>query len=520
MGYRRMDNRDLWEVYRRWTRGQGIKRIAAAENRDRKTVREYIRSLEALGFRREDAMVEPDEFHRRTSAVLAEKTSRTMPVREELEPYREELEELIGRSDEPLVAKNAFLVVKRKYELAVSYETFKRFARDHRLGELDRKQMIRIELPPGLETQLDYGKVGRLHDVLAQRDRVVWAFCAILSSSRLPFVQFVYTQDQSSFVTSVVDMAEFYGGVTEIISIDNLKAGVVKPDLWDPKINRALADAAAYYQTFIDPCRVARATDKAKVERLVPVVRQMFRMLKELHPTANLSELNHYALEWCLNEYGRRDHGTTGVPPIEAFENERAHLKPLPEKRFVVPIWKQVTVHSGDQFVIFNRMHFSMPAKWRGRKLWACYAAPLIRFYSDEQLVRQYVVRSGQRRYWKPEDFPPEVERMMDGGYPAWLVEQAAVFGVSAQAMIAGVLKPNAYLNGRRARAMLTIMEKHHRMPYFDEVCERARCRSVELPKTFKRMLETAAARERLSQSLTISERGAEMIRDINYYLN
>ena len=34
-------------------------------------------------------------------------------------------------------------------------------------------------------------------------------------------------------------MFEYYGGVTEVLSLDNLKAGVIKPDLYDPKLNKA-----------------------------------------------------------------------------------------------------------------------------------------------------------------------------------------------------------------------------------------------------------------------------------------
>ena len=214
MGYRRMDVQDLWEIYRRWTARQSVSRMATAERRDRRTVGEYIAAMRSVGLE---------------------------PEGEQLS--REELRQLVGRSADPLVAKNAFLVVKQKYDLQVSYETFKRVARENRLGEQPRRRIIRIELPPGLETQLDYGKVGHMDDPVEQRNRVVWAFCAVLSNSRLPFVQFVFSQDQSSFTGSFVDMVEFHDGVSELISIDNLKSAVVRPDLWDPKINRAFADA-------------------------------------------------------------------------------------------------------------------------------------------------------------------------------------------------------------------------------------------------------------------------------------
>ena len=328
MGYRRMDRQDLWEIYRRWVAGHSVSHIAASEERDRKTVREYIAGLQSVGLTSEQPPIEQEEFDRRIAGLLPERTERAAPIRTRLEPYRQELERLITRKDEPLKPKTAFLVIKRKYDLEVSYETFKRFARVHRLGERERTVMIRIELPPGLETQLDYGKVGSLADALRSKNRVVWAFGAVLSHSRLPFVQFVYTQEQTSFVTSFVDMVHFYGGASELVSIDNLKSGVIKPDLWDPKINRAFAEAAAYYQTFVDPCRVARATDKGKVERMMPVMRQLFRMLKELYPSADLAELNRHALHWCTEEYGLREHGTTGVQPMEAFR-----VSPIPWTR-------------------------------------------------------------------------------------------------------------------------------------------------------------------------------------------
>ena len=72
-------------------------------------------------------------------------------------------------------------MVRTKYELSVSYATFKRFARQQGLSRVERKRMIRIELPPGLETQLDYGKVGTLRDGARGAPSTVWAFCGVLT---------------------------------------------------------------------------------------------------------------------------------------------------------------------------------------------------------------------------------------------------------------------------------------------------------------------------------------------------
>jgi len=521
MGYRAMNKRDLWEIYRRWQSQQSLSRIAGSEGRDRKTVRQYLRRFVAVGLEQTGAAVEQQRFYEMVGTTLPARAVQHGPSWEQLRQHTDELRELINRSKESLKPKTAFLVIKSKYELEASYETFKRFARHHGLSRKESRRMIRIELPPGLETQLDYGLVGSLADPVSKKDRAVWAFCAVLAHSRLPYFEFVRKQDQSEFASSVVSMLhDGYGGSTEWITIDNLKAGVIKPDLWDPQINRSLAEVASYYELFINPCRVGRSTDKGKIERLVPVARELFRMLKELHPSAGLIELNQRALAWCREVYGRKEHGTTGVAPMEAFEEERQKLHSLPAERFQVAVWKKVSVHSGDQFLTFLKRRFSLPLQWRGKSVWARYAQPLVQLFDAERLIRQYVVRPGVNRYWQPEDFPLETREMMNGGYPAWLMQKAREYGADAAALIHLVLQPHAYLNARRARGMLDVMKAHYRQPYFQDVCQRARSRGVRLPSTLKRMLEVAAKLPLWQGELPRSETGSAMVRDIQYYLD
>lgn len=86
--------------------------------------------------------------------------------------------------------------------------------------------------------------------------------------------------------------------------------------------------------------------------------------------------------------------------------------------------------------------------------------------------------------------------------------------------LLASVLQPHAYLNARRARGMLDVMATHYGRPYFDEICQRAKSRSVVLPATLKRMLEAAAQRPAFQQELPLSAVGAQMVRDAKYYTN
>lgn len=352
-----MDKHVLTAILRRWIENQSISRIHREEGFDRKTIRDYIQLFEAKGYRRGQQLVDKDLVDCALQELLP-KNSRGRAKRQLLVPYREELIRLVNpgsspedgehRSNQPeaVKPKTAYLILVEKYRLKVSYETFKLYAREIGLMAQRKRAPTRLESPAGQETQIDYGTVGTLLDRNSAKERRVYAFAAKLSCSRLPYIQFTYTQKTGSFVQSNIAMVEFYHGATECLLIDNLKSGVLKPDIWDPKINRAYAEFAEYYGTFIDTARVGKATDKAKIERLIPQARELFRRLKAIHPTWGLEDLNREALRRRREEYGTAKHGTTGIAPMTLFEEqERPVLKPLPPVRFETSTYKPVKVH-------------------------------------------------------------------------------------------------------------------------------------------------------------------------------
>ena len=71
--------------------------------------------------------------------------------------------------------------------------------------------------------------------------------------------------DQTSWNTSHVAAFEFFGGVPARLVCDNLKTGVARPDLYDPQINLAYGELAAFYGTLIDPARARKPKDKPRV---------------------------------------------------------------------------------------------------------------------------------------------------------------------------------------------------------------------------------------------------------------
>ena len=319
---------------------------------------------------------------------------------------------------------------------------------------------------------------------------------------------------------SNIAMVEFYEGVTECLLIDNLKQGVLKPDIWSPKINQAYAEFAEYYGTFIDTARVAKATDKAKIERLIPQARELFRRLKAIHLTAGLEELNREALRWCREEYGTAKHGTTGIAPMRLFEEqERPVLKPLPPVTFEVPRYKPVKVHP-DRFFTFEHKRYAMPEDCRGQSFIARESGGILRVFDGSyRLIRSYPVTE-RRVCWLPGDFPESQEALMQGTYPRYLLSRARTLGPGAERLIAGILKPHAWVRARIAQGMLSVLEIYRHCPFFHDVCAKAAERRVFNPKQVKFMLESELTQQRLQFVPPLSEAGRAMTRDIHEYLN
>ncbi|BBX98188.1 hypothetical protein MLAC_34820 [Mycobacterium lacus] len=118
-----------------------------------------------------------------------------------------------------------------------------------------RVSVPRGEVPPGSEAQIDYGRLGMWLNPATAKRVAVWAFVMVLSCSRHLFVRPVVRMDQTTWCTCHVEAFEFFNGIPARLVCDNLKTGVDKPDLYDPKINRTYAELAAHYDCLIDPAR-------------------------------------------------------------------------------------------------------------------------------------------------------------------------------------------------------------------------------------------------------------------------
>ncbi len=125
----------------------------------------------------------------------------------------------------------------------------------------------------GETTFVDYaGHTMPVVDRVTGEVRHAEIFVAALGASSYTFVEATWTQSLPDWLGSHQRAFAFYGGVTETIVPDNLKAGVTHPHRYEPDINRSYAEMAAHYGVAVIPTRVAKPKDKAKVETAVLVV--------------------------------------------------------------------------------------------------------------------------------------------------------------------------------------------------------------------------------------------------------
>ncbi len=221
--------------------------------------------------------------------------------------------------------------------LAVSVASLRRYVHANVAEEARRQEVTVRALTPaaaGEQAQVDYGRLGTWTDPASGRPRTVWAFVMVLAFSRHMFVRPVVTMDSHAWTVAHVEAFGFFGGVPARIVPDNLKTGVNRSDLYDPKLNRAYAELAAHYGVLVDPARAFKPRDKPHVERQMPYVRGSFWRGRQF---GSLEQMRAEAVRWCVEVAGVRVRRLLdGAAPLAVFDAvEREALRPLPPSPFV-----------------------------------------------------------------------------------------------------------------------------------------------------------------------------------------
>src|SRR5437899_5225658 len=119
---------------------------------------------------------------------------------------------------------------------------------------------------PGEEAQVDYGSGPMVRDPQSGKYRRTRLFVMTLGWSRKSVRLLVF--GSSSRVWAELHEKAFrrLGGATRIVVLDNLREGVLAPDIYDPSLNPLYRDVLAHYGAVALPCRIKDPDRKGKVE--------------------------------------------------------------------------------------------------------------------------------------------------------------------------------------------------------------------------------------------------------------
>jgi transposase len=179
------------------------------------------------------------------------------------EPYRETIEVGLSRGRN---AKAIWQDLVDGHGFPGDYQSVKRFIRKFR-GSQSPEACAVIETPPGEELQVDYGTGPMVRDGHTGKYRRTRLFVLTLGYSRKSVRLMVFGSSSQTWAELHEKAFRRLGGVTRVAVLDNLREGVLKPDIYDPTVNPLYRDMLQHYNVVALPCRVRDPDRKGKVER-------------------------------------------------------------------------------------------------------------------------------------------------------------------------------------------------------------------------------------------------------------
>jgi transposase len=484
MAFREVSVVQVKEVLRRWLRGDGERPIAQAVGVDRKTARRYVAAAVELGVDRRGGE------EQLTDELIGEVLERVRPHRSD--GHGEAWRTLLGEEaritewvkQDLTVVKIGVLLARRG--VVVPHRTLARFA-VQRCGAGRRSTTVRVDdPPPGVELQVDFGRLGLVAD--GERRRVCWALIFTACFSRHAFVWPTFNQTTEDVIAGFEAAWLFFGGVFAVVIPDNMGSIVVTAENTAPRFNDVFLEYAQSRGFVVDAARVATPTDKPRVERTVPYVRNNFFAGETF---VDLADVRARAERWCTDTAGMRVHGSTQCRPIEEFRvRELPLLVCLPGAPFDVPKWSEPKVHR-DFHVEVDKALYSAPHHLIGRHVKARRDSTTVKLYFRGELVKVHPRKAPGQRSTDPADYPTGKEiyatRDLDR-LRRMAADHGEAIGVYAQALLD---TPLPWTKMRQVYRLLGLVKKWG-ASRVEQACRRALDAEAVDVNLVSRMLERA----------------------------
>jgi len=284
------------------------------------------------------------------------------------------------------------------------------------------------------------GLKGEVADSRTGEITEVEIFVAALGASGYTYAEAIRDQRKLSIITAHNHAFEYFGGVTEMLIPDNMKAAVNRADKYDPDLNETYQDMAEYYGAVVLPARPYRPKDKPKVELSVKLVQRWILARLRHRVFFSIEELNEtiYSL---LDDLNNRKIKKIEKSRRELYEEiDRPALKSLPVSPYVFREFKRCRVNI-DYHIELCKACYSVPYQLVGKEVEARYTATAVEiFYQRKRIaVHQRLYRIGA--YSTQSEHMASAHRLYAGWKPSRLIEWGLSFGKNTGELIQTIME-------------------------------------------------------------------------------
>ena len=317
---------------------------------------------------------------------------------------------------------------------------------------------------PGLQSEFDFCGVR-----LPCADGAMATFAVlVLSHSRMCYVEAIPDQTAPSAAAAIVNGFRFFGGATELVSIDNFKAAVRKAGVYGGELTDAWRMLEGFLGTSFMSMQARRGDLKGVAESHVKIVTRVLlaRMRQEMRDGrsfADLGEMN----AWLRSNLGRiNSHRVRGLDFTrqELWEDEKSCLRPLPEEASSLDEICTLTVPRTARITV-GRHQYALPPELIGRRIQMRKGISELEFYEAGRAVCAYRRQDGCAGLSAKDGYLGSghlyIEVLM--AIPEdMLLEWAGAIGPNTRDKVARLLSRDVNADRRRAIAkLLTLCQEH-----------------------------------------------------------
>lgn len=369
----------------------------------------------------------------------------------QIQPYTEKIRSALL---EKLTAQRIYQDLFEEHGYRGSYDAVKRYVR--KLRKRVRGFTDRLEHLPGREAQVDFGKATCLV-LIGNKWKKVWFFKMTLSCSKHSYEELVEQQDLETFLLCHERAFTSFGGVPEIVTLDNLKAGVIEASIFDPILNETYLKFATHWGFAANPCIPRRPEHKGVVERDVSYTKHNALDGRKFN---SLAAANEYLRHWNKHWARTRIHGTTRCQVWKMFcDIEQPRLGPVVEQPFVffTVCVRKVDVNG---CVEVKGGFYRVPPRLVGEMVVAHYNQHYVRIYSEGLLAIAHLRLEQKGKVSDAPECLPKWKHPNLESQERYYCQQARNISPALYRLVDEILCTDDPLAIRRVRGILSVAKK------------------------------------------------------------